>query len=273
VEYLIVSEVRARFDDDINELDDEAVLRRIDNLVAYLEEQLGHGFGRALVATSTGDHTVLVTDVALTIGEDVYAFADYPTLAALVAAVDGAGADYQLEPLPHVRPDTPSTLLVTQPAVTCGPTYSNRVSLRLRGLYILASGGRSHIFLPLPLSSITSVVENGVALDNTYYWATPGESWLIRKRCSATCDPTPRGCWSKRYPNNIAVSYVPQWWGRAPAPLKGALLDAFAAMSGLSPLQSENFVGAYSYTRATAPTFSWQDYLGTATIRRYAIHA
>ena len=46
MEYLTVSEVRARFGEEISELTDEAVLRRIDDLVAYLEEQLGHGTWR-----------------------------------------------------------------------------------------------------------------------------------------------------------------------------------------------------------------------------------
>lgn len=275
-EYLTIAEVQAEFGDLVDDLSDGQIQRRIDRLVATLEAELGHGFGRVLIASSTAADTVAVSAAALTIGGDAYAFADYTTLLALVTAVNAAGEDYSLELLPHVFEGTPSTLLAAITATTCGPAYENRVNLWASGRYEQHSGTRqTHVFLSLPLASITSVVESGDTLENTAYWAIPGTSWLIRKYCSCSDSSDcrhPRTWWKHNYPGNILIDYQPQWWGRPPASLKALLLEGFEGLSDIGPMESESFGGAYSYRRAASRRpGGWQDSLSGSAVRQYAL--
>jgi len=124
--------------------------------------------------------------------------------------------------------------------------------------------------LPLALNSVSAVVEDLVALATTDYWAIPGDAWLIRKACgcNTTCVHA-RGRWSAAYPGNIAVSFVPSFWGRVPGSLSGLLLEAFSARTGLAPFNSETF-GDYSYKRPAAPVAGWNDILGSGALRQYA---
>lgn len=272
ISYLTVADVRAEFGDDVADDTDSAIQRRIDQMVGLLEDKLGHTFGRALIARSTATDNVIVTTTELTIGGDSYAFATYATLAELVAAVNAAGDSYSLELLPRMRDDTPSTYLKPLSGAVCGPAYENRVVLCATKLYARLSGKRqSHLFLPLSLSSVYALVEDGVALTNSYYWAIPGDAWLIRKACScvSSCSHV-RGLWSNAYPGNIALGYTPQIWGRVPSALTGILLEAFSAKSGLAPFRKENF-GDYAYERATTDVASWGDILGGSEVRRYAV--
>lgn len=268
-EYLTVDDVQLEFGDDVTDLTDAQIQTRIDRLVAQLEGMLGHTFGRAIIARSTATQTVQVTATAVIIGGDTYLFAAYATLGALVTAVNGAGESYRMELLPQVDGSTPSTLLAVMAATTCGPNANNRAVLCISALWLRLSGdGQSHLFLPYPLGSVTTVEENAAVLANTYYWATPGESWIVRKYCdclSGSCQH-PRGHWSRRYPGNIEVTYVPQWWiGGPPASLQAALLEAFGSQAGVGSagMESESF-GEYSYRRARAPVHSAQDILGNA---------
>lgn len=276
VEYLSVADVRAEFGDDVTALTDAQIQRKIDRLVAGVEDALGHTFGRALVARSTGADTVAVTATKLTIGGTDYTFATYPLLRQLVAAVNAAGATYSLEILPQVNPNTPSALLVTQTAVACGPDFEDRVVLCLSALWVQAHGDNSgYAFLPLPLASIVTVYENAATVAATGYWATAGENWIIKKLCGCASTSTcyhPRGRWSNSYPGNVEVTYVPQWWGRVPASITAALLGAFESQAGLGPIQSESF-GEYSYSRGARnqAQLSPAEILGGATIRQYQI--
>ena len=277
ISYLTVADVRAAFGDDVAEMTDSQITRRIDQLVATLEDALGHTFGRALIASSTAADTLIVTEDTLTVGGDGYAFADYATLGALVAAVNGAGQDYSLELLPQVNPSTPSTYLKTLAATIIGADYEDRAVLCLSALWVqLSGGGTTHLFLPLPLQSVTAVTENATSLTSSY-WAIAGENWLTRKCCDCLSDSYcrhPRGRWSNSYPGNIAVAYVPMGWGRAPRSLSTMLLEAFGLQAGVGDgnLQSESFGGAYSYSRRKGSTQGgWQDALGGATVRQYAI--
>ncbi|GAB4565332.1 MAG: hypothetical protein Kow0047_15790 [Anaerolineae bacterium] len=263
MEYVTVSEIRDELGDEAAQLSDAAIVRRIDRLSGYLEEALGHAFGRALVARSSDDaHTVEVTDDLLIIGGDTYPFDDYPSLGALAAAVNGAGEAYSLELLTQVHPETPSELLKPLTATVCGGSYDRRVVLDVTAMYMRASGdGSSHLFLPLPLQSVAAVSEDGVELAATEYSAVPGDSWIVRKY----------GSWSTRNAGNIVVIYTPQWWNQPPAPVKAALLEAFQAASNLTPVVAESF-GGYSYRRVEArrASWSWQDILDLAA-RRYAV--
>lgn len=272
VEYLTVADVRAEFGDDVADDTDSAIQRRIDQMVGLLEDKLGHTFGRALVARSSIAETVAVSATELTIGGASYAFVTYATLDELVAAVNAANDTYSLELLPRVRGDTPSTYLKTLTAVNCGPAYENRTVLCATKLYARLSGKRqSHLFLPLSLSSVYALVEDGIALTSSYYWAIPGDAWLIRKACTCVSGCAhARGLWSNAYPGNIALGYVPQIWGRVPSALTGILLEAFSAKAGLAPFRKENF-GDYAYERSTADVASWSDILGGSEVRRYAV--
>lgn len=274
LEYLSIADVRAEFGDTVAAMTDAQVQRKIDRLAAALEDALGHTFGRALVARSTGADTVAVTATKLTIGGTDYAFADYPTIYTLATAVNAAGATYSLEILPQVYADTPSTLLSTRDAAVCGPDYEDRVILCASAMYAVFSGdGTSHVFLPLPPAAVLSAVENGVTLASTGYWWKPGDPWIIKKACgcsTATCSHA-RGHWSAAYPNNIAVTFVPQWWGRVPAALNGLLLEAFESQAGLGPMRSESFGGQYSYSRAARAVQTPWDTLGGSVTRQYAV--
>jgi hypothetical protein len=277
LEYLTLADVRAEYGEDVAAFSDAQLQRRIDRLVADLEAKIGHTFGRALIARSTATENVQVTDTVLTIGGHSFDFVTYTTLYDLVAAVNTAGHAFSLELLAGVRPDTPSTLLSIHAATPCGPDAEDRAVLCLDALYCKLSGDRtSHLWLPLPLQAVTEVIESGVTLTATAYWAVPGDSWLIRKACACVCASEicghPRGRWLASYPGNIEVTYVPQWWGRVPADLQGVLLDAFGAKlggGGAGDLIAENF-GEYSYRRGTARVDTWDEILGGAQVRRYA---
>lgn len=276
LEYLDVDAVRAEFGEDVELWSDAQIQRKIDRLAAGLEDALGHTFGRGLVARSSTTDTVAVTATGIVIGGATYLFATYVTLGEIVAAVNAAGDTYSLEILPQVNPSTPSDLLSVRAAVACGPDYEDRAVLCLSAMYVQAHGdGSSYAFLPLPLASVTEVVENGTALDATGYWATAGENWIIKKLCGCATASScyhPRGRWSNSYPANIAVTYVPQWWGRVPASLQAVMLDAFESQSALGPMQSESFGGAYSYSRAgrQAAANPW-DVLTGGLVRQYQV--
>ncbi|MCD6290039.1 MAG: hypothetical protein J7M34_05995 [Anaerolineae bacterium] len=265
MEYLTISEVRDELGEDVSSLTDAAIVRRLDRLSAYMEQTLGHTFGRALVARSSDEtHTVEVTDDLLIIGGDTYPLDDYANLGVLVDAVNGAGAVYSLELLPRVHPETPTSLLKPMAVTACGGSYDRRAILDVEGLYLRVSGdGSTHLFLPLPLRSVTAVTEDGVELVEGEYTTIPGECWIERHYTT----------WSTRNPGNIVVIYVPELWNRVPWPVKAALLDALAAASNLTPVVAESFGGAYSYRRAEARTasWSWQDILGGPTLRPYAV--
>jgi len=265
MEYLTVSEIRDEFGEDVAELTDAAIVRRLDRLAAYMEEALSHTFGRALVARSSDEaHTVEVTSDLLIIGGDTYPLDDHPNLGTLVDTVNAAGAAYSLELLLQVHPETPTSLLKPVAATACGGSYDRRVILDIEGMYLRVSGdGSTHLFLPLPLRSITAVTEDGVELAAGEYAAMPGDSWIQRQY----------NVWSTRNPGNIVVIYVPELWNRVPGPVKAALLEAFAVASNLMPMVAESFGGAYSYRRAEARTasWSWQDILGGPSLRPYAV--
>lgn len=271
-EYITVADVRAEYGDDVADMTDSAIQRKLDRLVGYLEDQLGHTFGRALIARSTGSDVVSVSATALTIGGDAYLFATYPTLQELVVAVNAAGDTYSLQLLPHVRNNTPSTLLKAFSGASCGPDYEDRVVLCIEALFCHLTGKReSHLFLPLPLASVTTVIQDLITLTTADYYATPGDAWLIRKSCGCVCEcGHAYGKWSAAYPGNIGVVYVPAYWGHAPAALQAELLEAFSAQSGLAPFERESF-GDYSYSRGTAKVSTWQEILGGGSARMYAV--
>ncbi len=265
MEYLTITDIRDEFGDEIADMTDAVVARRLDRLTEYLEDVLGHTFGRALIARSDDPtHTVEVTADALVIGSDTYAFADYPNLGTLVDAVNGAGKAYSIERLHQVHPETPSTLLRRTAAVGIGGGYEKRAVLDITAMYVRMSGdGSTHLFLPLDARSIQAVTEDGVQLTDNQYRFVPGDSWITRVD----------GRWSTRQAGNIVVIFVPELWGWVPGPIRSALLEAFAAATGRTPIISESFGGAYSYRRAEQRTWAqdWRDILGGAGVARYVV--
>lgn len=275
VQYLSVADVRAEYGDHVAELTDAQLQRKIDRLVASLEDNLGHSFGRALAVRSTAADTVSITATECVIGGDTYAFADYPTLHDLATAANAAGEAYSVEILPHVYASTPSALLAQRAAVVCGPDYEDRVVLCLSARYDVLDGDyTSHVFLPLPIASINSIYESGLLISATGYWYKPGDVWVIKKQCAcatATVCRHPRGRWLASYPNNIAVTWTPQWFGRVPQSLSGLLLEAFESQAGLGPMESESFGGEYSYKRAARAVATPWETLGGGVARQYAV--
>lgn len=273
LEYLSVADVRTEFGDDVAEMTDAQIQRRIDRLAASLEETLGHTFGRAMVARSTASHTVQVTATALIFNATSYLFADNPTLWDLCQSVEAAGQAYSLEILPQIDPATPSTLLKTMGPAVCGPNLENRAVLCISAMYVKLTGsGNSHAFLPLPLTAVASITENGLTLTASDYWAVPGELWLTRKLCGCATNGCrhPHGRWSNAYPGNLAVTYVPRFWGRVPQVLTGPMLDAFKLEAGFGLLESESF-GEYSYRKAAKTmTTPWEALSGGQT-RMYSV--
>jgi hypothetical protein len=271
-EYITVADARAEYGDDVTGMTDAAIQRRIDRLAVYLEDQLGHTFGRALIARSSGSETVSVSATALTIGGIPYLFATYPTLYELVTVVNAAGASYSLELLSNLRPDTPSALLKIHTGATCGPDYEDRVVLCVSAMFCRLTGKReSHLFLPLPLTVVNTVVEDLIALTTADYWAIPGDAWLIRKACGCSCAcGHAYGRWSACSPGNIGVSFAPRYWGHAPGSLLAYLLDAFGSQAGVAPFESESF-GDYKYSRGSAKVSTWSEILGSGSVRQYAI--
>jgi hypothetical protein len=201
-----------------------------------------------------------------------YLFATYTTLSALVDAIADAGAAYTAELLPSARPDLPSTYLKPKAAAAIGPTYDKRVHLDVSALWITADGGRTHVFVPLPIRDVLAVSEDGVALASTdYQWVT-GNTWLIRRRCgcAASACSHPAGRWSAHCRNNVQVVYRPMFWGTAPAEVKAVLLEAFGAATGQGPIASESF-GDYGYTKKLPNARSWQELLAGSVVRSYGV--
>lgn len=275
MEYLTVTEVRDEFGEQVAEKSDAALLRNIDRLAGVLEDNLGHSFGRAAVAQSTDPaHTVAVSATELTIGGDTYAFSTFPTLGDLETAVNGAGDSYSLTLNPKVATNTPSALLKPFAAVSCGSDYTARRILDISALYILTNGmGTSHVYIPLPIANIVSIYEDATALTGTDFCALTGDTWIVRKGCGCSSCSCRHGFghWSCDYPGNVAITYRPKWWLTVPAAIKTALLEAFSAQGGFSPLASESFGGSYSYSRNQALAWSWQDILRGPLVRAYTV--
>ena len=271
-EIVTAADARARFGGDVDSLSDATLRQMLDSLVSEMEGVLGHGFGRAAWVSASDASALVVSSTALSVGGDTYAFADYATLGALAAAVNGAGEAYQIDLAPHVRYDTPCTLLRAVSSTPVGPTYDLRQPLCASGLYWKGTGGQSHVFLPLPVASVASVSESGTALASTAYWVQVGKPWLIRKACPCTstdCNHQ-RGHWLATYPDNVIVTYTPMWWGRAPAAVGAALLDAFGASQGAGVMESESFLG-YSYRMARPAAKRPGEIFGGAGLRGYQV--
>lgn len=271
-EMLSVADVQAHYGDGVEGVTAAAIRKELDQMQAQLETTLGHGFGRVAWLWSTVEIQASVTATALNVGADIYLFADYATLGALAAAVNGAGEPYHVALATHVRPDTPSTLLQEVDAAYIGPTYDLRMTLCSSGLYFKATGGTSHLFLPLPVWTVASVTETGIAVASTGYWAPVGSTWLIRKRCSCTGIECvhPRGRWLASYPDNIAVTYTPVGWNQPPMLLGSAMVEAFGAQRELTGVSSESFL-SYSYSRGAAGAIRWDDVLMRAGLRPYQV--
>jgi hypothetical protein len=272
-EYTTVEEIRDEFGQDVVSVSDSALLRRADRVIDLLEQQLGHTFGRAFLVRSTGNDTVGVTGTGVLIGGDTYLFADYPTLGALADAINGAGKTYAVYLRSDCNPHTPSALLNPMTAEACGPTYDKRVALCVSAMYLQLSGeGSSHIFLPLKLSSVVSVYENGVLQAADTYYAIPGDSWIVRRSDGCLDDFSGGSRWSNRYPGNIEVTYVPQLWlgGAIPLALSDIILSAMRSVQGLQPFESETF-GEYSYRRPSLSPHEITDIIGGQQIRPFAV--
>ena len=254
-ELATVADVRARFGTDTDELTDAGIRADLDRMQSSLEAALGHGFGRVAWLWAMTTVQVQITATKLTIAGTDYAFATYTTLADLALALVNAG--YYMELAPHVRPDTPSTLLRTLALSTCGPTIDKRVALTTSALYYRATGGESHLFLPLPVASVVSVVETGTTLTSSNYWTQLGQPWLIRKACACSGDD----CF-----HNTGR------WNNPPAAAGAVLLDAFGAARGFTLMQSENFL-SYSYTRSIPEALRWEQIVAGAGLRPYQVRA
>lgn len=273
MEIVTVDEIRDEYGEEVADMTDNAIQRRLDRMAAYMGDTMGHYFGRALLANSSNAaHTVAVSATGLTIGGDTYLFATYTTLISLVDAVNGAGKDYSLHLFSFVNPNTPSELLKVVGVTACGPNYSNRVTLDVTALYTVLSGeGRTHIFLDYPIREIVSLLEDGTSLTSGYYWLRIGTPWLIRKACTCVIDTTcthPKGWWPATYPNNIIIRYKPTWWGMIPGAVQAAMFEAWESYSGVGPLQSEKF-GTYSYTREVKKVSSWEHILSGTVLAPY----
>ena len=271
-EAVTVAEVRARYGGSVDALSDATIRRTLDALIGEMEGNLGHGFGRAAWVSASEAVTLTVTSTAVTLDEDGYAFEDYATLGALAAAINGAGESYQVELAPHVRPDTPCTLLRTLAATAIGPTYDLRQPLCLSAMYWKGTGGYTHLFLPLAVYTVAAVAESGTALESTSYWVQIGQPWLIRKACTCsddTCNHL-RGHWLASYPDNITLTYTPMGWGQTPGVVKAAIMDAFGAGQGLGDLESEKFLG-YEYRRKLPEAKGASDILNGAALRPHQV--
>ena len=147
------------------------------------------------------------------------------------------------------------------------------MTLCAQGLYVKATGGTSHLFLPLPVYSVTAVVESGAAVTAAGYWVQVGQPWLVRKRCSCASDCThPRGRWLATYPDNVSVIYKPLWWNTPPMLCGSVMMEAFGAQRELTGLSSESFL-SYSYSRSGSPAQRWDEILTRAGLRQYQIQA
>jgi hypothetical protein len=273
-EWVTVAEARARYGDDIEDITDADLRRELDNMTAALEDMLGHGFGRAAIISSTAADNVEVTAAALIVGGDTYTLADYDTLLELEVAVNAGGGDYQMELLGGVRPDMPTSFLRVLAATPCGPTYDLRQILSVSHTYHKATGGESHIFLPLPLYSVNSVTETGTVLATTAYWAPVGKPYVIKKYCSCVSDECqhPRGRWKQTYPDNVIIIYRPVYWLRIPASFAAAVLHAFGIARDIGGYTSESFL-SYSYSRKGQGEMTWQQAFSMAGLERYQVKA
>ncbi len=130
------------------------------------------------------------------------------------------------------------------------------------------------MFLPLPLRSVSAVVEDGVTLTTSQYYTPAGKTWLIRKACAcATCACGVHAIgWANLTFEGVQIVYRPAWWGlRLPA-LQTALLEAFKVDLGIAPssLESERF-GQYSYSNRAPEALTYRDILGGGMLRAYAV--
>jgi len=271
-EWVTVAEARSRYGDDIEDITNADLRRELDNMTAAMEDLLGHTFGRAAIMQSSAADTVEVTALALIVGGDTYTLTDYDTLLELEIAVNAGGGDYQMELLAGVRLDMPTSFLREFTATACGPTYDLRQVLSISHTYYKATGGESHVFLPLPLYSVNSITESGTVLATTAYWAQVGKSYVIKKYCTCVDDACqhPRGRWKQTYPDNLIIIYRPVYWLNIPASLQAAVLQAYGISRDVGGYTSEKFL-SYSYSRQGQPAMTVSQALTQSGIERYQV--
>jgi hypothetical protein len=273
-EWVTVTEARARYGEDIEDVADADLRRELDQITAAIEDLLGHAFGRAAIVSSTAAETVEVTAVALIIGVDTYTLADYDTLLELEVDVNATAGDHEMELLAGVNPSMPTSFLRVMAAATCGPTYDLRQVLSVSHSYYQTTGGESHVFLPLALYSVNSIAESGTVLASTNYWAQVGKPYVIKKycECSGTGCEHPIGRWKATYPGNMIVIYRPVYWLRIPGSLQAAVMNAFGIARDLGGFTGEKFL-SYSYTRSGQPSMTWQQSLSLLGLDKYQVKA
>jgi len=250
-DYATPADLRAEFTE-LNATDAQ-LYQQLDLLSAYLEAQLGHTFGRALLVQAETALVLNVTVDKLICAGQEFSFTLYPTLAQLSLALS---AVCQVELLAQVRPDTPSHLLV-QGIYQCGPTYAERCILPISALYTVLTPTRhqSLLFVPLPVAEVQTTT-SARALPS-YTWTT-GALWLTA---------LPGQLWPAAA---IHVTYVPLHWLNPPRELTLALLAAYGQRYNLAVPEEENF-GDYAYRRRQRVAMNWEDYLHGSAVRRYAV--
>lgn len=268
---------------------DECIRYIADAALDYIGAYLGHLFGQALRVWNMDSLTSLtIARVAIDSqglklrtkateydDADILDLTTYETLGELAAAINalvtsgGVSLGWNAVVVGNMD-DQPSSRLAQfgwTSVMNSGNTeagYEYRLALCADDYTETADGnGESHLFLRMPIRSVSAVTEDGSSLiENTNYWVK-NEGWVIRMGAvgSQYCKYS-RGRWSVRSPNNVCIRYVPRWWGIRPAQVLMAI-QGLAMLAFTESGFEEERIGDYSYVKNGGSTaLMWLSGLG-----------
>lgn len=267
---------------------DSLTMKLYDSTADFISQYLGHSFGQGMriwhdgtgATLATFTWTVAVTSTGIILSttnpasSTTLLFATYPTLREMAHAIQslsggtsdvlsGWEAAVAFEKYTELSSSFLSVVTEVQAAIALGNTgYAYRKVFCLDTFCETLSGnGESRLFLRMPIASISSVTEDGIALTaGTDYWAKNHLGVLIRAGSAGCCYVGgcryTTGCWSMRQPNNVTVVYSPTWFSIRPMAIVSAIHGLMVLAMSTSGYQSER-IGDYSYAKDGASALMW----------------
>jgi len=263
-EYVSLAQVKEELglESDLSDARLQGILDRISDKI---DNALGHSFGRAIriyhdmsgVTAATVEVTATQIELIRTIGgvefSTVLTFAAYPTIGSLVDAIDDLDLGWVAVLMGEVPYEQASANLAVR-AETSAFGMTNRQMLCLAQFTYCDDGKGEHsFFVPYPIRSVISVVEDTCLLSATSYQAK--SSWLDKiGGCFDLLGCYHKGRWSCASPCNVCVTFIPRWFGRYPSAIINAVIALFQwEVEGLADgtYKSES-MGDYSYSKGDA---------------------
>jgi len=238
---------------------DSALSMILDGATDFIFSLLGHSFGRAIRIYHSEEEdataatiSVTATGVSLIItgganaGTTTYLFVDYTDMIDLVEAINQADLGFEATLVEGMSPTEKTENLHTLAATNC-LGLSNRVVLCIQQTTEVMDGtGTGYIFTHLPIKSVVSLIQDGMAINSSSYWAKTGGYVLYKYASGSQYEKYSLDYFSLKTPCNIQICYVPLWL-RIPGFFK-LILRAMCGHTILSTGVKSESIGDYSVT-------------------------